>query len=117
MVKLKQRTFKSRSTLPPNIKQFPVRSGPRRKWTDEAMEKAIKSIESEGVSLREAAEMYEIPRSTLYDHVRGQVEHGALPGPNLYLTGEEEEESVANNIIGSANIGYPHTRYQIIAIV
>ena len=50
------------------------------------MQKAITAIEQEGVSLRQAAEMYEIPRSTLHDHVTGQVEHGALPGPSPYLT-------------------------------
>ena len=114
-VNLKQRTFKSRG-LQPNTKRFPARSGPRRKWSDEAMQKAITAVEHEGISLRRAAEMYGIPRSTLHDHVTGQVEHGALPGPSPYLSREEEEELVTF-LIRCAGIGYPHTRYQIMAIV
>ena len=46
----------------------------------------------------------------------GQIEHGALPGRCPYLTREEEEELVAF-LIRFAGIGYPHTRYQIMAIV
>jgi len=80
------------------------------------MQKAISSVEHEGISLRRAAEMYGIPRSTLHDHVSGRIEHGALPGPNPYLTREEEEELIAF-LIRCAAIGYPHTRYQIMAIV
>ena len=91
------------------LKQFPTRSGPCRTWSDVAMQKAITAIEQEGVSLRQAAGMYEIPQSTLHDHVTGQVEHGALPGPSPYLTREEEEELVAF-LIRCAGIGYPHTQ-------
>ena len=42
------------------------------------MQKTIAAIEQEGVSLRQAAEIYEIriPWSTLHVHVTGQVEHG-----------------------------------------
>ena len=60
--------------------------------------------------------MYEISQSTIHDHVTGQIEHGALLGPSPYLTREEEEELVAF-LIRCASIGYPHTRYQIMAIV
>jgi len=80
------------------------------------MQKAISSVEHEGISLRRATEMYGIPRSTLHDHVSGRIEHGALPGPNPCLTREEEEELIAF-LICCAAIGYPHTRYQIMAIV
>ena len=115
-VNLKQCTFKSR-WLQPNTKQFPARSGPCRKWSDEAMQNAVTAVENEGISLRQAAEMYKIPRSTLHDHVTGKVEHGALPGPSPYLTTEEEEEELVTFLIRCAGIGYPHTRYQIMAIV
>ena len=93
-VHLKQRTFKSQR-FHPNIKQFPRRSGPCRKWSDEAMQKAMTAVEREGASLRQASEMFAIPRSTLHDHVSGRIEHGALPGPNPYLTKEEEKELVS----------------------
>ena len=73
------------------------------------MQKAITAIEQEGVSLRQAAEMYEIPRSILHDYVIGQVEHGVLPGPSPYLTREEEEEKLVTFLIHCAGIGCPHT--------
>ena len=62
-----------------------MRDGPRKQWTDEDMAKAIAAVEREGVSMRRAAEVYQIPRSTLHDHLTGKVEHGALPGPRRYL--------------------------------
>ena len=61
-VNLKQCTFKGRRVLSSTmLKQFPTTSGPHRTWSDLAMQKAI---EQEGVSLRQAAEIYEIPQST-----------------------------------------------------
>jgi len=58
------------------------------------MQKAITAVEHEGIGLRRAAEAYGIRLSTLHDHVTGQVEHGALPGPSPYLSTEEEKELV-----------------------
>ena len=61
-VNLKRRTFKGRWVqYSTTLKQFPTRSGPRRTWSDVAMQKAITAMEQEEVSLRQAAEMYEIP--------------------------------------------------------
>ena len=54
-VNLKQRTFKGR-WIQSSTRQFPTRSGTRRTWSDEAMQKAITAIEKEGVSFRQAAE-------------------------------------------------------------
>ena len=112
---LKQRVYKSRCSVP-YPRQCSVRSVPHKKWSDEQMGKAITAVEHEGISLRQAAEMFEIPRSTLHDHVTGRIEHGALPGPSPYLAKEEEEELIAF-LIKCANIGYSHTRYQVMAII
>ena len=46
----------------------------------------------------------------------GRIEHGALPGPSPYLTKGEEEELVVF-LIKCVGIGYPHTQYQVMAIV
>ena len=52
------------------LKQFPTRSGPCRTWSDVVMQKTISITANEqGISLHQAAKMYEIPRSTLHDHV------------------------------------------------
>lgn len=41
-----------------------------------------------GLPLRQAAEMYQMPKLTLHD----QVAYGTRPGPEPYLTVEKEEE-------------------------
>ena len=69
-----------------------------------------------GVSLRRAAEMYKIPRSTLHDHVSGKIALGARSGPDPYLSVEEEEE-LASFLVQTAEIGYPHTKRQVLALV
>ena len=116
---LKQRTFKGHSwsvPQPPIKLHMPGRMGPRRQWSDEDMQNAITAVEQNGISLRHASEMYGVPRTTLHDHVTGRVEHGVLPGPKPYLSKEEEEELVSF-CVRCASIGYPHTRYQIMALV
>ena len=45
-----------------------------------------------GLPLRQAAEMYQVPKLTLHDHVLGKVAYGTRPGPEPYLLVEEEEE-------------------------
>ena len=53
-----------------------------------------------------AAEEYGIPKSTLWDHVSGNVLPGAHSGPPRYLTTEEEDE-LEQFLLSSASIGYP----------
>ena len=43
------------------------------------------------------------------------MEHGALPGPRRYLPIEEEE--TVSFLICSAQIGYLHTRHQVMGFV
>ena len=69
-----------------------------------------------GMSLRRAAEMFGVPKSSLHDRTSGKIQHGARPGPPSYLTLEQEGELV-NFLIRCADIGYPHTVAQVIALV
>lgn len=85
-------------------------------WDDVSMVKALKAVEEEGMSVRHASELFGVPKSTLYDRVSGRVQHGAHPGPSAYLTKEEEDE-LARFLLRCADIGYPHTISQILAIV
>ena len=115
---LKRRTFKSYSVVP-NLYTYPlndsIRDGPRKQWTDEAMDRAINAVEQQGITIRKAAEMYQIPRSTFHDHLTGKVEHESLPGPKRYLSMEEEE--IVSFLIRCAKIGYPHIRHQVMGLV
>ena len=78
------------------------------------MEKALIAVES-GMSIRRAAELHGIPRSTLHDHVSGRVKDLSRPGPQPYLSSSEDELVVF--LLKCAKMGYPHTRQQILAIV
>ena len=58
--------------------------------------------------------MFNVPKSTS-DCITGKVQHGHKPGPNAYLSIEEEE--LASFLIGCACIGYAHSLSQVIALV
>ena len=79
------------------------------------MHKAIKEVE-EGMSLRKAAELFKVPKSTLHDMITGRVDVGAWSGPQPYLS-FEEEEVLASFLIRAAKIGYPYTKKQVFALV
>ena len=76
-----------------------------------SMQRACDAVKSKEHSLREASELYGIPKSTLYDHVSGKVKPGGTSGPERYLNVQEEEELV-NFLVGCSQIGYPRTRPQ-----
>lgn len=60
--------------------------------------------------------MYGIPRSTLGDRITGRVLEGSKSGPLRYLS-EQEEAELITFIIGCAEIGYPKTVKDILALV
>ena len=45
-------------------------------WSNESMEMAIDSVKRQELSVRRAAEVYSIPKSTLHDRISGKVVHG-----------------------------------------
>ena len=89
--------------------------GEYRRWNENSMEEAVSAIEK-GMTVRRAAEMYRVPRSTLHDHFSGRVKYGVKSGPSQYLTTAEEEE-LASFLMETSRIGYPHTKNQILTIV
>ena len=91
------------------------RSGQYKLWDDINMDKAIALCDN-GSSVRHAAELCGVPKSTLYDRMSGKVKQGAKPGPDPYLTVEEEEE-LASFLCKCAKIGYPHTQKQVLGLV
>ena len=60
--------------------------------------------------------MYNVPKSTLWDRVSGNVSFGAHSGPPRYLNDIEEEELVTF-LVGSAKIGFTRTKEQVLCIV
>ena len=92
-----------------------LRSKSYKQWNDDIILKAITAV-VEGSSVRKAALDYGIPKSTLNDRIQGKVIHGSHSGRSKYLSDEEELELV-RFLLRSASIGYPRSRYEVIAIV
>ena len=72
---LRRQTFRSHLGLVvPNPFDYPmnnaIQDGPRKQWTDKAMAKAINAVEQQGINIRRASEIHQIPRSALHDHTR-----------------------------------------------
>jgi len=78
------------------------------------MQNAMVAVEK-GETIRIAAEKFGVPRSSLHDRVTGKIQHGNQAGRVPYLTKEEEE--LVKFLIKCADIGYPHTRNQALALV
>lgn len=63
-------------------------------WNEVKMAQAFSAVTQEGMSIREAAVQFGVPKSTLGDRISGRVLSGATSGPRTYLDGDEEEELV-----------------------
>ena len=85
-------------------------------WSDELMQNALESVSLEGNSVCRAAMEYGVPRSTLGDRVSGRTSHGAVSGPQRYLS-EDEEEELGWFLLGCASVGYPNTRKEVLSLV
>ena len=85
-------------------------------WSEENMTRAITAVVKDGVSIRKAAELYNVPKSTLGDRISGRVLPGSTSGPSTYLSAQEEKE-LTTFLCRSAAIGYGRTRKEVIAIV
>ena len=81
----------------------------RKKWEVDALEAALMDVKENKKSIREAAQRYDIPKSTLARYVSGASTLGKTSGPATVLTAEEEAELVK----WALKMGYGQTRQQI----
>ena len=85
-------------------------------WNEDNMSRAVAAVVKCGISVRKAALMYGIPKSTLGDRISGRVLEGSKSGPLKYLS-ELEETELISFIIGCAEVGYPKTVKDILVLV
>ena len=57
----------------PNMRQMAKRERKTRKWTPEAMERAMQEVEAGRLTNRQAAKRFGVPKSSLSDQVSGRV--------------------------------------------
>lgn len=79
------------------------------------MEKAYETVQS-GETIRVVAEKYNVPKSTLYDHVSGKVVLQSRSGPERYLS-DEQEEQLAKWLLRCASIRYAKSKKKVLGVV
>ena len=77
---------------------------------------AYNAVKESRMSIRQAAEAYHVPKSTLADRVSGRVKFGSHSGPTRYLSDDEEEE-LTRFLEGTASMGYAKSKKEVLAIV
>lgn len=115
---LSKRVIRASSSQPPPFTFGDSASysrGTYRTWDKTSMKQAVEAVEK-GVTVRKAAELYSVPRSTLHDRLSGKTAEDSRSGPQPYLSWNEEEE-LTSFLLQAAKIGYPYTRKQILALV
>lgn len=80
------------------------------------MNTALKKIREEGMPIREASRLYELPRTTLQDKVHNRVPDVGRPGPKPVLT-QAEEEALSKYIKYMSQIGYGRVKDELLDIV
>ena len=107
---LKDRVYRSNvSIATTHVSSSLARSGTYKSWSEDQMERALTSVVSEGLSVRRAACLFNVPKSSLGDRVSGRVMPGSSSGPPRYLTAAEENELVLF-LTRSAAIGFGKSR-------
>ena len=69
----------------------------RRQWYPEAIAAAIAEVKFGRLSIHKASKMYQIPKSTLHDHVIGKVLEGASNGKPPVLSAADEQYLVKHH--------------------
>ena len=85
-------------------------------WKENNLFLACKDVSKGKYTYRQAAEMYRVPRSTIWDRVSGKLAFGAHSGPPRYLDDNEEEEFV-KCLVGSARILFARRKKEVLSIV
>lgn len=64
----------------------------KRRWSPESMAAAVNEVKNGFLSLLKASKKYNVPKSTLHDHVTDRVKEGAVNGKTPVLTADEEKQ-------------------------
>ena len=77
---------------------------------------AMKFVIDENTPISRAAKVHGVPKSTLHNHISGNVVHGDKPGPGQLFSPVEEEE-LSNILIEVAQTGYEKLgKYDILLV-
>ncbi|XP_047235399.1 MFS-type transporter clz9 [Girardinichthys multiradiatus] len=86
----------------------------KKKWTEEAMERALTEVKSGRCTVRQAAKAFGVPKSSLGDRVSGRVTPGSRSGPARLITSADEKLLVEFSLYMSKH-GFPLTKQQVVS--
>ena len=89
-------------------------ASPLRTWDQEAMSAAYKDVMDDGERVSTAASRFGVPRKSLDDRVKGNVDLDCKMGNETALSGDEEH-SIFNYIEYMARRGFPLSMSQILS--
>ena len=72
----------------------------------------MKAVADGEMTVTAASQTFQVPRKTLDDRVKGRVVHRTNPGLRTVLT-SEEEKSLTEYLLYTANCGFPLTRTMV----
>ena len=76
----------------------------RKNWKDEDMISAMSAVNSKEMTIYKAVAMFNVPRKTLDDRIKGHVKHGTKPGPPTATTPEQEDALVSMETTSVRNL-------------
>ena len=82
----------------------------------EKYKNAMKDVSEGGMSVREAASKWDVPKSSLHDRLSGKVEYDRRSGPPSILT-KSEEVRLAEWLVERAQRGFGHTKDGLLDLV
>ena len=97
----------------PNIRQLRKRERTTRKWTQESMAQAQEEAKAGRLNVRQAAQEFGVPKTSLSDRVSGRVSSDCVPGQRTLLT-PADEDSLVEYLLYSASHGFPLTKPQVL---
>ncbi|KAM9728786.1 uncharacterized protein ACNS7B_016605 isoform 2-T2 [Menidia menidia] len=86
----------------------------KKKWTEDAMERALIEVKSGRSTVRQAAKEFGVPKSSLGDRVSGRVTPGSRSGPAQLIASADEELLVEFSLYMSKH-GFPLTKQQVVS--
>ena len=89
---------------------------PRWAYTEDAVAEAILDVTDNGLSVRQAAQKWGVPKSTLSDRLKGQIAITDQMQPNQYLS-RNQEAKLSSWILRQESVGYAPFHSQIRAYV
>lgn len=113
---LKERIFHSSHsshTRPVAVTFSGGRPSKYKSWNEENLYLTYQCVQWSELSVRRAAETYNVPPSTLHDRLTGKVPFNKKSGPGKYLS-ESEEDELENFLVECARVGYARSRKEIL---